>query len=73
MRQSKEAKQEEKISKLQQELKKSKDKIKSLESKLSTSERKRKLLMQDKESDKKKANTQSYLYSLLNDINTLHL
>jgi transposase-like protein len=47
-------KQEEKILKLQQELKSSKDKIKSLENKLSTSERKRKSLMTNKNSDKKR-------------------
>ena len=71
MRPSKEEKQQEKISKLQQQLEESKKKIKSLENKLSTSERKRKELKT--ESDKKKDNTESYLYSLLNDINTLNL
>jgi len=71
MRHSKEEKQQEKISKLQRQLEDSKKRIKSLENKLSTSERKRRILKTD--SDKKKANTESCLYSLLNDINTLNL
>jgi predicted RNase H-like nuclease (RuvC/YqgF family) len=68
---SKEEKQQEKISKLQRQLEESKKKIKSLENKLSTSERKRKNRTADR--DKKKVTTELYLYSLLNDINTLNL
>jgi len=57
--------------KLKQQLELSKKEVKSLKNKLSTSERKRKLLKED--CDKKKVVTKSYLYSLLNDINSLNL
>jgi predicted nucleic acid-binding Zn-ribbon protein len=73
MRPTKEEKKKKKIFQLQQELKESRDKIKSLENKLSTSERKRKSLLVEKESDKKKEDTEPSLYSLLNAINTLNL
>ena len=72
MQQSIVEKQREKIDKLQQQLKETKKEVVSLKNKLSTSERKRKL-MGEKESDKKKEITQRYLYCLLNDINTLNL
>jgi hypothetical protein len=51
MNTSREEKQVEKISKLQQELEKTRKRVKSLECKLSTSERKRKALAGDKKKD----------------------
>jgi len=56
--------------KLKQQLELSKKEVKSLKNKLSTSERKRKSLKED--CHKKKVVSQSYLYNLLNDINSLN-
>jgi septal ring factor EnvC (AmiA/AmiB activator) len=68
---SKEEKQQEKLSKLQEQLALTRKKIKSLENKLSTSERKRKSLLDER--SKKKESTLISLSRLLNDINTLNL
>jgi len=78
MRIYKEQKQEEKISKLRQEIDLSKKKNKSLKkenkslkNKLATSERKRKSLME--ESVKKNSVPQAFPFSRSNDINLLNL